>query len=93
MNDLANDTPAVLTEAAIAGLLVDTEPYLSCDECFERIDQYVEQRVADPSHADPEMDTHLAGCGVCAEEARTLKDLLRQDAEVTSKAETGKGWE
>lgn len=47
-----NDTPAVLTEAAIAGLLADTEPYLSCDECFERIDRYVEQRQRDVSHHD-----------------------------------------
>jgi len=86
-----NDSPAVLTEAAIAGLLVDTEPYLSCDECFERIDQYVDRRVTDPSHADPGMDTHLAGCGACAEEARTLEDLLRQDAEVPSTADTENG--
>ena len=73
-----NREPAVLTEAAIADLLVDTEPYLSCDDCFTRIDQYVEQRLADASHRDPEMDTHLAGCGVCAEEARTLDELLRE---------------
>jgi hypothetical protein len=72
--------PATLTESAVAALLVDTEPYLSCDDCFERIDQYVERRVADTSHQDPEMDTHLAGCGVCAEEARALEELLRQDA-------------
>ena len=78
-----NLEPAMLTEAAIADLLVDTEPYLSCDDCFERIDQYVEQRLADPSHDDPRMDTHLAGCGVCAEEALALADLLRQDASET----------
>jgi altronate dehydratase len=74
----------VLTEDAVANLLVDTEPYLSCDECFERIDRYVEQRLRDVSHHDVEdvaMETHLAGCGVCAEEARTLEELLRQDAE------------
>lgn len=76
-----NDNRATLTDGAVAALLVDTEPYLSCDDCFERIDQYVERRVADVSHHDVEMDTHLAGCGVCAEEARTLEELLRQDAE------------
>lgn len=76
-----NHDHAILTEAAIAGLLVDTEPYLSCDDCFERIDQYAERRLTDPSHDDPEMDTHLAGCGACAEEARALEELLRQDAE------------
>ena len=67
-----NLEPAMLTEVAIADLLVDTEPYLSCDDCFERIDRYVEQRLADPSYGDPRMDTHLAGCGVCAEEALAL---------------------
>jgi hypothetical protein len=76
-----NDIPATLTDVAIAGLLVDTEPYLSCDDCFERIDEYVERRLAAPSHVDPRMETHLAGCGACAEEARALEELLRQDAE------------
>lgn len=76
-----NDDRAVLTEDAVANLLVDTEPYLSCDECFERIDRYVEQRQRDVSHHDVAMETHLAGCGVCAEEARTLEELLNQDTE------------
>lgn len=76
-----NHTPATLSPGAVANLLVDTDPYLSCDDCFQRIDRYVEQRVADEGHHDPQMDTHLAGCGVCAEEAQTLGDLLRRDAE------------
>jgi len=29
-------------EQAIARLIADTSPYLSCDECFERLDEYVE---------------------------------------------------
>lgn len=70
----------VLTDKAVTDLLLDTQPYLSCNDCFERIDRYVEERLADPAHDDPEMSTHLAGCGVCAEEARTLEDLLHQDA-------------
>lgn len=74
------DKPASLTARAVAAILVDTEPYLSCDECFARIDEYVERRLAHPAHEDTEMDTHLAGCGVCAEEAKTLEELLRQDA-------------
>jgi hypothetical protein len=74
-----NDRPAMLTEGAVAALLVDPEPYLSCDDCFERIDQYVEQRLASSPSDDPQMATHLTACGVCAEEARTLEELLRQD--------------
>lgn len=75
-----NDHSSTLTDGAVAGLLVDTQPYLSRDDCFERIDLYVEQRLVDRSHRDAEMDTHLTGYGVCAEEARTLEELLRQDA-------------
>ncbi|WP_110208480.1 hypothetical protein [Nocardioides daejeonensis] len=64
--------------AAVEGLLRDTAPYLSCDECFDRIDQYVEARAADPDHHDLRMEVHLAGCGACAEEAATLLELLAE---------------
>ncbi|MCD6640630.1 MAG: hypothetical protein LT071_12045 [Nocardioides sp.] len=69
-----------LTPETIDSLLVDTSPYLSCDDCFALMDQYVEQVSATPSHEDPAMAAHLAGCGACAEEARTLLELLAQDA-------------
>lgn len=70
-----------LTPEMIASLLVDTSPYLSCDDCFARIDEYVERHVADPEHDDAAMEAHLAGCGACAEEAAALEDLLSPDAE------------
>lgn len=66
-----------LTAEAIAGLMVDTSPYLSCDDCFARMDQHVERTVADPDYQDRAMQAHLAGCGACAEEAETLRDLLQ----------------
>lgn len=65
-----------LTEQAVADLLIDTAPYLSCDECFTRLDEFVEQHVRDPKHQDRAMTTHLAGCGACAEEAAALLELL-----------------
>ena len=74
-----SDTTRDLTDETVASLLVDTEPYLSCDECFERIDHYVECRLADPSHHDPQMSAHLAGCGVCADEAEALEELIRKE--------------
>ena len=70
-----------LTHRAVDDLLIDTEPYLSCDDCFERIDEYVERRVAGTAQDDPEMTAHLAGCGACAEEAEALEELLRHDDE------------
>ena len=67
-----------LSAETIASLLADTSPYLSCDDCFARIDEYVERVLADPHHRDVAMQAHLAGCGVCAEEAQTLRELLSQ---------------
>jgi hypothetical protein len=69
-----------LTPERIASLLTDTDPYLSCDECFARLDEYVERRVQDPNYTDPVMSAHLSGCGACAEEADSLLELLEQDA-------------
>lgn len=65
-----------LTPEAVEALLADTSPYLSCDDCFATIDTYVERRAADPAYRDVAMETHLAGCGACAEEAATLLELL-----------------
>lgn len=65
-----------LTPDVVEALLVDTSPYLSCDECFIRVDEYVERSLADADHRDEPLEAHLAGCGVCADEAEALKELL-----------------
>ncbi len=76
-----------LSAETIASLVADTSPYLSCDDCFAQIDTYVERRLGDDGHDghdghdDPAMATHLAGCGACAEEAETLRELLTLDAD------------
>lgn len=69
-----------LRAETITSLLADTSPYLSCDDCFAQIDEYVERRLADSNFEDPAMKAHLAGCGACAEEAETLRELLSPDA-------------
>ena len=73
------DSNQGLSAETIDALLADTEPYLSCDDCFAQIDQYVERLVADPTYDDPPMRAHLRGCGACAEEAETLRELLAAD--------------
>ena len=69
-----------LSAETITSLLADTSPYLSCDDCFAQVDEYVERRMADQHYEDPAMRAHLAGCSACAEEAETLRELLTQDA-------------
>lgn len=71
------DRTTPLTPASAEQLLVDTSPYLSCDECFARLDEYVERTTGSPDHRDVRMETHLRGCGVCADEAAALAELLR----------------
>ncbi len=67
-----------LTPAAVAALLLDTSPWLSCDNCFERMDTYVEALIHGAWHGDddPAMAAHLRGCPACAEEADSLLGLL-----------------
>jgi hypothetical protein len=72
---MSQTRPALSAEAA-RSLTLDTEPYLSCDDCFEMVDGYVEALLADPGYDLPAMRTHLAGCAACAEEARSLLELV-----------------
>ena len=72
--------PRTLSPSAVDALLLDTTPWLSCDDCFARMDTYVEARLSEPHHRDAAMDKHLRGCAACDEEARSLVALLTQDA-------------
>lgn len=68
-----------LTPKAALRLTLAAEPWLSCDDCFEQIDEYVEQVLADKHTGMPAMRAHLAGCGACGEEARSLLLLVAED--------------
>ena len=51
-----------------------------CDECFEKIDEYVDLELAgaDADEAIPGMRPHLDGCPACREEYESLRALARQ---------------
>ncbi|HEV3377511.1 MAG TPA: hypothetical protein VG126_09560 [Thermoleophilaceae bacterium] len=53
---------------------------LLCDECFERLDEYVELELQGAGADDrvPGMRAHLEGCPACHEEYRSLCDLVRR---------------
>ena len=65
----------------LEGLLGPDAPELSCDECFAALDRYVELKLAERSADEqvPGMRAHLAGCPACAEEYRSLRDLLSSE--------------
>ena len=63
-------------------LLGPTGPDIGCDECFERLDEYVELelRGEDAEARIPGMRAHLSGCGACSDEYDSLRALLRGQA-------------
>jgi hypothetical protein len=74
-----NTNPRSLGAEVLGRLVVDTDPWLSCDDCFDLVDRYVEQLLAGQPDAMPEMRVHLGGCPACAEEAATLVQLAATD--------------
>ncbi len=68
-----------LTPEAVQSLTLPTEPWLSCDECFDLSDQFAELVLADPeTTAMTAMFVHLRACPACAEEAESLVSLLAE---------------
>ena len=63
-------------------LLGPDGPELTCDECFEHLDRYVELEHTgrDADAAIPGMRAHLRGCPACAEDHESLSALLGADA-------------
>jgi hypothetical protein len=61
-------------------LLGPAEPELLCDECFERLDEYVELERAGANADDliPGMRAHLEGCPACREEHESLRALVEE---------------
>jgi hypothetical protein len=66
---------------ALERLVGPAAPEVGCDECFARLDEYVELEVAgaDPDAAVPGLRAHLEGCPACREEHESLLALVRED--------------
>ena len=60
------------------GLLGPSGPEVSCEECFELLDEYVELELAgeDAGARLPRMRAHLEGCPACREDHESLRDLV-----------------
>jgi hypothetical protein len=63
-------------------LLGPTGPEISCEECFEHLDRYVELELsgADADAAIPGMGAHLEGCPACGEDHRSLRALVEAES-------------
>jgi hypothetical protein len=58
----------------IAALLGPVGPELTCEQCFEQLDRYVDLTLAgrDRDRAVPGMRAHLLGCPACGEDHESL---------------------
>jgi hypothetical protein len=64
----------------IARLLGPGGREVSCEECFELLDQYVDLELAgdDPDARLPGMRAHFAGCPACREDHESLRALVAE---------------
>jgi hypothetical protein len=62
----------------LRALLGPAGPELSCEQCFEELDRYVEleRAGAGADTAIPGMRAHLEGCPACREDHASLRGLL-----------------
>jgi anti-sigma factor RsiW len=65
-----------VTDPALERLLGPTDPELGCDECFERLDEYVDAPANEADARVPGMRAHLRGCPACREEYESLRALV-----------------
>ena len=66
------------TTQLLARMLGPAGPELTCEECFEQLDRYVELELAgaDAEAHVPGMGAHLQGCPACHEDHDSLRDFL-----------------
>jgi hypothetical protein len=55
-------------------------PELTCEQCFDQLDRYVELELANAraDHEIPGMRAHLEGCPACAEDHESLLTFVAQ---------------
>jgi hypothetical protein len=62
----------------VTRLLGPSEPELLCDDCFTKLDEYVDLELggAAADEAIPGLRPHLEGCDACREEHDALRELV-----------------
>jgi hypothetical protein len=64
-------------ENALERLLGPREPEVSCESCFDLLDEYVDRELAgeDAAASMPGLRAHLEGCPACLEDYESLRAL------------------
>jgi predicted anti-sigma-YlaC factor YlaD len=67
--------------ADLAALLGPAGPEVTCDQCFELLDEYVDLELQglDADARIPGMRAHLEGCPACRDEHDALRELAAEN--------------
>ena len=70
-----------MNDELIGKLLGPDGPELTCEECFDELDRYVDLEVsgADADANVPGMRAHLDGCPACREDHESLRALIADE--------------
>ena len=70
-----------MNDELMGKLLGPEGPELTCEECFDALDRYVEFELAgvDAEARIPGMRAHLTGCPACHEDHESLKALIANE--------------
>jgi hypothetical protein len=70
-----------VNDNALKRMLGPAGPELLCDECFDKLDEYVELelRSRDADERIPGMRAHLEGCPACHEDYDSLRELVQSE--------------
>ena len=62
----------------LARMVGPAGPELTCEQCFEELDRYVELELADARAEEqvPGMRAHLEGCPACSEDHQSLLEFV-----------------
>jgi hypothetical protein len=76
-------------ETMLQRLLGPARPEVSCEECFEELDRYVEAELVgvDPDATVPGVQAHLEGCPACAEDHASLLTFVRSEESTARRKE------
>lgn len=74
-----------LTGPVIEQLLLDSDPWLSCDDCFDLTDACVEDLIVDARPPDEALRVHLNACPACLEDVVSLLALVAEERGVDPK--------
>lgn len=74
------DQQPSLSDEQAKRFVMDGGLWMSCDECFDHLDEYIEMSAADDAEWLPAMTSHLTTCRACREEVESMLVLISTDS-------------